>query len=75
MQVDDDDVDPAPRGGDRGGHSGGVEDVGVERRVRQSDDLHPALMPRGDVIQTLDRAAVGLVAPAVSDGPDAFDPE
>ena len=73
VQVDDDDVDPRARGGDGGRHPGRVEDVGVERRIGQGDDLHPGHVLRGDLVEGLARAALGLVAPAVGDGPDGVD--
>ena len=55
--------------------AGRIEDIGMERRVGQGDHPHPARVCGGDVVQTLDRAAVGLVAPAVGDRPDTIDAE
>ena len=60
---------------DGGRHAGRIEDVGVQRRVGQGDDLHPGHVRRRDVDQAVRGSAVGLVAPAVGDGPDGLDAE
>ncbi len=52
-----------------------LEDLGLERRRGERHDLQAGRMGRGELGEGLARAAVGLVAPAVDDGPHGVDAE